>query len=105
MKSLRPLPIKKPRPKPSPSHNRWALIESEDRIVHIVPITLVQGFGTERQAWDFLVRMDALGNPVLTDDEDNVTATYIGHTLTSDCSCCPTPGESDPGVLTHHLFQ
>ena len=88
---------------------KWALIESPDELAgtgevltHILPMVEVSGFKTEREAWDFLDRMEQLGNPVITDDEDNVIGTYVGHRLSRRCPCSPTPKESDPGLLVHH---
>ena len=84
---------------------QWALIEDENRIVHILPVTPVTGFETRQQAVDFLDRMEALGKPVITADDDTITHTYVGHILSPACPCCPTSGESDPGLLTHYLFN
>lgn len=93
------------KPKLKPPIHHWSLIEDENRLTHIVPTVEVQPFDTETQAWDFLNKMEALGNPVVTDEEDNVIATYIGHTLSPACPCGPTQKESDPALYTHHQFQ
>ena len=79
---------------------QWSLIET-DEFTHIVPTETVRPFGTRQQAEDFLEKMQALGNPVVTDGEHNVIGTYIGHTLDLGCFCQPT--EREPGLLAHHL--
>ena len=95
--------------KPDPER-AWALVAAEDEDTglwwtHIVPVVKVHGFATEQEAWDFLGRMEAIGNPVLTDDDDNVTETYIGHTLKESCSCSPRKGGHDGCLLTHNQLQ
>lgn len=86
----------------------WALIEAPDEnksdeiFTHIMPIVVVDGFKTAKEAYEFRLKCIAAGSPVITDDDDMVTGTYFGHTLSKDCPCAPTPRESDASLLTHH---
>ena len=87
---------------------QWALIEAPDEndsgevFTHILPISPVDGWKTKKEAEDFLAHMEKLGNPVITDDDNTVIGTYIGHKLSKDCPCGPTPRESDAYLLVHH---
>jgi hypothetical protein len=95
---------------------KWALVEAPDTagdgnggpgevLAHILPVVEVSGFRTAREAGEFRARCMTADDPppVLTDDEDRVTATFFGHRLSRGCVCCPTPKESDAGLLVHHL--
>lgn len=89
---------------------KWTVIEHFDResgelVAHIMPIVEVDGFPSKQAAWDFLhglesKSLDPDDLPCLTDDEDHIVATYIGHTLKKSCPCEPT---SKDGALVHHL--
>ncbi len=88
----------------------WALIEAEDTntgnlLTHIVPVVPFDGFETKAEADEFLEKLDAAGSPCITNENDEVTATYFGHTLTSDCQCGAKPMESDPGCYCHKELQ
>ncbi len=85
----------------------WAVIavhdeDTGDCETHIVPVSEVKPFLSEQEALAFLEKMDAIGSPVVTDEEDNVTATYRGHTLTDDCSCNPKRDPDDPALRIHN---
>lgn len=83
----------------------WGVVEAPDTdgdvLVHILPVVEVDGFETKQEAEEFLERVIAAGSPCLTDEEDNITATYFGHTLSKKCVCSPKPKESDPGCYIH----
>ena len=89
-----------------PNPTQWGLVEAPDEnhdvLTHILPIIPTLPFKTRRAAQAFLDRMEALGDPVITDEDDNVVGTYTGHILSRTCPCSPTPKESDPGMLSHH---
>ncbi len=83
----------------------WAVVEAPDTdgdvLVHILPVVEIDGFKTKREAEAFLKKVCDAGEPCLTDDEGNITATYFGHTLSKKCPCAPQPKESDPGCYIH----
>jgi len=88
----------------------WALIEAEDEktgdwFVHIVPVVDVNGFDTKEEAESFLRRVEAAGEPCVTDGEGNITATYFGHILSPSCPCGPKEKEADPGCYIHRQAQ
>ena len=70
---------------------------------HIVPVTMVDGFKTEDEAWRFLERCEAAGNPVVTNDDDEIEATYFGHTLEPKCLCHPELKDGLAPYFLHHL--
>jgi hypothetical protein len=90
----------------------WAVVETQDEdtgemLTHILPVVKISGFNTEQEAIDFREKCIAAGGgdegkaPVLTDKEDNVTATFFGHVLKAACVCGPQRHENDPWVYTH----
>ena len=86
----------------------WAVVEAPDEngsgevYTHILPIVPIDGWETKKECEDFLDRMGKLGNPVIIDNNEIVIGTYIGHKLSKDCPCGPTPKESDAYLLVHH---
>lgn len=85
----------------------WAVIESTDDdgdvTTHIVPFVHFKAeFETRQEAEAFLEEMEAIGNPVINDENDEVCGLYKGHTLTTDCVCQPKPMDSDPGCYIHN---
>jgi hypothetical protein len=87
-----------------PNTTQWGLVEAPDEnhdvLSHILPITPILPFKTHRAAQAFLDRMESLGDPVITDEDNNVVATFTGHTLSPSCLCGPTPRDS--GLLVHN---
>jgi hypothetical protein len=88
---------------------QWAVIEAPDEngsgevYTHIMPIALVDGFKTKKEAQNFLEKVDKAGYPVITDDDGRITGTFFGHRLSKDCPCCPTPKVENVHMLVHHL--
>lgn len=88
----------------------WAVVEATDDetgelLTHVVPIVEHDGFKTKEEAEVFLKRVVDAGLPCLTDEDDTITATYFGHTLSASCPCEPKQSESDPGLYTHNQVQ
>ena len=83
---------------------RWAVIE-DGNYTHILPIALIDEWDTKEEAEQFLTRIKSLNNPIITDGDGKVLGTYIGHTLSTNCMCSPTPQELDAYCLVHHQFN
>lgn len=86
----------------------WAVIEEFDEdegeeTMHIVPFVRVSNtFKTREECEAFVAEIHALGDPTVTDDEDNIIGLHIGHTLSPKCVCNPKQRESDPYFYTHN---
>lgn len=91
----------------------WSVVEvyedNGDVLTHIVPTVTIDGFKTKKQAEDFLKRVEASGPPghpaCLTDENENIIATFFGHRLKPDCPCGPKINESDPGLYMHKALN
>jgi hypothetical protein len=85
----------------------WTIIEvtsdeTGDVTTHIVPFTPFKAeFDTQEKAWAFLDEMEAIGNPVVNDENNEIIGLHIGHTLSPKCVCSPKPMESDPYCYIH----
>lgn len=76
------------------SDKGWsAILELDDagveKALHIMPVVLMDGFKTKREAEKFLDTVEKSGFPCVTNEEGNVTATYFGHTAHANCNCFP----------------
>jgi len=86
----------------------WAIVEAEDEasngdwLTHILPVVEHTGSDSREEEEAFLERLVSAGCPCLTDDDDCVTSTYFGHTLSASCPCGPKARESDPGCYIHN---
>jgi hypothetical protein len=91
----------------------WSVVEvyedGGDVITHIIPTVTIDGFKTKKEATAFLAKCEASGPPghpaCLTDENDNIIATFFGHSLTRDCACGAYPKESDPGMYIHKALN
>jgi hypothetical protein len=74
---------------------KWSPIEERDefevvKAVHVMPVVMTENiFATEQEAQAFVKSLKEENFPCLTDDDNNVVATYFGHTVNVDCPCCP----------------
>lgn len=86
----------------------WAVIEHVDEetaeeTCHIVPYVPVNNvFPTLKECEDFVAEIAAMGNPTVSDGEDNIIGLHKGHTLSATCACNPKVSESDPALWIHN---
>lgn len=84
----------------------WCIVEmtnldTGEVDTHILPCAKVEPFATEEEALAFLVKCDDAGDPVLTDEDDNITETYFGHTLSAKCVCDPKQAPAPSTLYIH----
>ena len=84
---------------------KWAVIENVDNdgneTVHVMPVKPLADFATKEECESFRQRFEAAGCPGITDDRDQVVATYFGHVLSSKCVCNPKPNPNRDNLYIH----
>lgn len=99
------------------SQIEWSPIELRDddgnpTSCHVVPVTRAPLFNTAKEAYEYGQYIESIGSPAIMADDpeypgDEMMLTFIGHTLSPDCSCFPSSREASNGIpmYLHNLVQ